>query len=193
MGRPASSELRDRIVIRQGSIVDLAVDAVVNAANSALQGGAGVDGAIHRAAGPELARETRPLAPCPPGEARLTGGHRLPARFVIHTVGPVWMGGTRGEPQTLAACYRSSLALAEQAGCDTVAFPAISTGVYGYPPDLAATIAVREIVAWLDAHGQPWQVLLCAFSRDSADVLRSALGELDRPDLVAPGDPPGRP
>jgi O-acetyl-ADP-ribose deacetylase (regulator of RNase III) len=136
-------------------------------------GGGGVDGAIHDAAGPELAREARRLAPCPPGEARITGGHRLRARHVIHTVGPIWRGGAGGEPETLAGCYRSSLALAEEAGSETVAFPAISTGIYGYPA--AARVAVAEIAAWLADHDLPRRVLLCAFSGDSADVLQAAL------------------
>ena len=169
-----------RIAVVRGSIVDLDVDAIVNAANSSLQGGGGVDGAIHHAAGPELAREARPLAPCPPGEARITGGHRLRARYVIHTVGPIWRGGAGGEPETLASCYRSSLALAEQAGSQTVAFPAISTGIYGYPAAAAALVAVTEIAAWLADHELPKRVLLCAFSEASADVLREALGRVAR-------------
>src|SRR6185503_18703013 len=134
-----------RLRVVRGSIVELDVDGIVNAANSSLQGGGGVDGAIHRAAGPELALVARTLAPCPPGQARITPGFRLRARFVIHTVGPVWRGGTAGEPETLASCYRASLALAEAHGLRTVAFPAISTGIYGYPAGLAAAIAVREI------------------------------------------------
>ena len=169
-----------RIAVVRGSIVDLDVDAIVNAANSSLQGGGGVDGAIHHAAGPELAREARPLAPCPPGEARITGGHRLRARHVIHTVGPIWHGGSGGEPETLASCYRSSLALAEVAGSETVAFPAISTGIYGYPAAAAALVAVTEIAAWLAEHELPQRVLLCAFSEASADVLIEALGRVAR-------------
>ena len=164
-----------RIAVVRGSIVDLDVDAIVNAANSSLQGGGGVDGAIHRAAGPELAREAHRLAPCPPGEARITAGHRLRARHVIHTVGPIWRGGGGGEPETLARCYRSSLARAEQAGSETVAFPAISTGIYGYPAAAAALVAVTEITAWLADHELPKRVLLCAFSGESADVLSDTL------------------
>jgi O-acetyl-ADP-ribose deacetylase (regulator of RNase III) len=171
-----------RISVVVGSIVDLDVDAIVNAANSRLQGGGGVDGAIHRAAGPGLAEETRAQAPCPPGEARISGGHRLRARHVIHTVGPVWYEGGRGEPDTLASCYRASLMLAEAAGDVSIAFPAISTGIYGYPRDDAARIAVREIASWLDAHDGPTQVVLSAFSDDSAGPLSRALAALGRPD-----------
>ena len=173
-----------RIVLALGSIVDLDVDAIVNAANSSLQGGGGVDGAIHRAAGPGLAEETRPLAPCPPGEARITGGHRLGQRFVIHTVGPVWAGGNQGEPDVLASCYRSSLALADEAGVDSIAFPAISTGIYGYPAAKAARVAVREIANWLDGHERLRTVVLSAFSEETAMTLRQALSELGRPDLT---------
>ena len=125
----------------QTDITTLAVDAIVNAANRALAGGGGVDGAIHRAAGPELVRASRALAPCPTGEARITPGFRLPARHVIHTVGPVWHGGGSGEAELLAACYRNSIALLRQAGGRSIAFPAISTGIYGYPPGPAARIA----------------------------------------------------
>jgi O-acetyl-ADP-ribose deacetylase (regulator of RNase III)/catechol 2,3-dioxygenase-like lactoylglutathione lyase family enzyme len=173
-----------RITIALGSIVDLDVDAIVNAANSSLQGGGGVDGAVHRAAGPGLADETRPLAPCPPGESRITGGHRLRARHVIHTVGPMWAGGDRGEPETLASCYRTALALAEAAGATSIAFPAISTGIYGYPAARAASVAAREIAAWLDGHELPETVILSAFSADTAIVLRRALSDLGRPDLT---------
>jgi O-acetyl-ADP-ribose deacetylase (regulator of RNase III) len=172
------------IRVATGSIVELDVDAIVNAANSSLAGGGGVDGAIHRAAGPGLATEAVRQAPCPPGEARITGGHRLRARFVIHTVGPVWRGGTAGEPATLASCYRASLALAEAAGVSSIAIPAISTGIYGYPSALAAAIAVREIAAWLDAHERPETVILSAFSTETAATLRQALRDLARPDLT---------
>lgn len=173
-----------RIAIALGSIVDLDVDAIVNAANSSLQGGAGVDGAIHRAAGPRLAEDARALAPCPPGEARITAGHRLKQRFVIHTVGPMWSGGDQGEPDILASCYRSSLALAEEAGAESVAFPAISTGIYGYPAAKAAQVAVRTVADWLDGHPRPATVILSAFSADTAMILRRALSDLGRPDLT---------
>ena len=179
----------ERIEVVRGSIVDLDVDAIVNAANSSLQGGGGVDGAIHRAAGPGLAVEARMQAPCPPGEARRTSGHGLRARHVIHTVGPVWHDGGNGEPETLARCYRSSLELAADAGCRTVAFPAISTGIFGYPAGPAARIAVAEIVAWLAANDRPERVILCAFSADSADVLAAALADARRPERDA--GPPG--
>ena len=143
------------IKIIQGDITTLAVDAIVNAANQVMLGGGGVDGAIHRAAGPELYEaclkvpEVRPGVRCPTGEARITPGFRLPAKFVIHTVGPVYRDGQHGEPEKLAACYRNSLALAAENGCKSIAFPCISTGVYGYPKEEAAQIAVREVREFL--------------------------------------------
>ncbi|MDO5631428.1 MAG: O-acetyl-ADP-ribose deacetylase [Paracoccus sp. (in: a-proteobacteria)] len=159
------------IRVWQGDITTLTVDAIVNAANESLLGGGGVDGAIHRAAGPGLLAECRKIGGCPTGQARITGGHNLPARHVIHTVGPVWHGGGQGEAALLASAYRSSLKVARQAGLRSIAFPAISTGVYRFPPDQAARIAVETI----RAHGEGLEVTLVAFDAASAAVLERAL------------------
>jgi O-acetyl-ADP-ribose deacetylase (regulator of RNase III) len=155
-----------RLELLRADITTLAVDAVVNAANSTLLGGGGVDGAIHRAAGPGLLAECRTLGGCPAGEARITRGYRLPAKYVIHTVGPVWHGGDRGEAELLASCYRSSLRLVVENGIRTVAFPAISCGIYGYPVDAACRIAVSETAKFLETAPSLERVLFTAFDAD---------------------------
>lgn len=160
----------------QADITDLAVDAIVNAANESLLGGGGVDGAIHRAAGPDLLDECRRLGGCPTGEARLTRGHRLPARFVIHTVGPVWHGGSSGEAELLAACYRNALRLAAGQGLASIAFPGISTGVYGYPPAPAARIAVDTVRAVLPTCPDLREVVFCCFSGEALALYQALLG-----------------
>ena len=164
-----------RIQIIVADITTLTVDAIVNAANSSLLGGGGVDGAIHRAAGPELYEECRALGGCETGEARITRGYRLPARHVIHTVGPVWRGGGTGEPELLASCYRRSLELARDHDLASIAFPAISTGVYGYPPDQAAEVAVKTVGEALAGDERFEKVVFCCFSHDSAELHRAAI------------------
>jgi len=168
----------DRLEAVQADITRLGVDAIVNAANESLLGGGGVDGAIHRAAGPELLAECRALGGCPTGEARITRGYRLPARYVIHTVGPVWHGGTRGEPALLASCYRESLRLARQNGVRTIAFPAISCGVYGYPLAKAARIAVGETRMALAESPSIERVTFVCFSADALAIYRTVLADL---------------
>ncbi|WNG62206.1 O-acetyl-ADP-ribose deacetylase [Archangium gephyra] len=168
----------DRLVLTQGNITRVDADAIVNAANTSLLGGGGVDGAIHRAAGPGLLDECRTLRGCPTGEARITGGYNLPARHVIHTVGPVWQGGHKGERETLARCYRSVFELVERQGLRSVAFPSISTGAYRFPISEAAPIALRELRAALARLPQLERVTVVLFSPEDLDVYRQALAAL---------------
>lgn len=161
----------------QADITTLDVDAIVNAANTSLLGGGGVDGAIHRKAGPELAMACRMLNGCKSGDAKLTQGFKLPARWVIHAVGPVWNGGDHGERDLLASCYRRSLEIAADKGFETVAFPAISTGIYRFPADEAAAIAVREVSTFKSS--RPTEVIFCCFDAASADRHRAALESID--------------
>ena len=167
----------DRIEIAEGDITRLALGAIVNAANESLLGGGGVDGAIHRAAGLALLEECRRLGGCPTGEARITAGHALPARHVIHTVGPVWRGGGHGEDSLLESCYRESLRLAAAHGLSTIAFPAISTGVYGFPVPRAARIAVRTVATGLEEDPSLRRVVLCCFGAESREAHERALAE----------------
>ena len=167
--------LGSKVEIIRGDITKLDVDAIVNAANTTLLGGGGVDGAIHRAAGPELLAECRTLGGCPPGEAKLTKGYRLPARYVIHTVGPVWTGGKRGEPQVLASCYRNSLRLAVKNRIKTIAFPAISCGAYGYPIREATRIAVETTREFLAADDKIKKVVFVLWSEDLYEAYRQSL------------------
>jgi O-acetyl-ADP-ribose deacetylase (regulator of RNase III) len=165
-----------RLALHHGDITALAVDAIVNAANAALSGGGGVDGAIHRAAGPELLSECRQLGRCPPGEARITRGYRLPARFVIHAVGPVWQGGDFREDALLASCYRNALRLAVEHELRSIAFPAISTGIYRFPVDRAARIATAEVARFLATDAHLEQVIFCCFDAGTMTHYRRALG-----------------
>jgi len=168
----------DRIAVVEGDITRQNVEAIVNAANNSLLGGGGVDGAIHRAAGPELLAECRQLNGCSTGEAKITGGYNLPARWVIHTVGPIWRGGNHNENELLASCYRHSLALVEKHNIRTVAFPSISTGIYGYPMEQAARIAVTEVKNFLERNDSVEKVGLVCFGRQAYDIHLAAVKEI---------------
>jgi len=174
--------LNGRIRIVEGDITRLAVDAIVNAANHSLLGGGGVDGAIHGAAGPNLPKETRTLGGCETGQAKITGGYRLPAKHVIHTVGPIWHGGRSGEPELLADCYRNSLALAAEHRLKTVAFPSISTGAYGYPIELASRVALKTVREFLEASPLPEKVIFCMYGEEDFELY------LERAEEIFAGD-----
>ena len=167
-----------RIALVKGDITRQRVDAIVNAANNSLLGGGGVDGAIHRAAGPELLKECRTIGGCPTGEARISLGYNLPARYVIHTVGPIWQGGKSGEPELLQSCYRNSLAIAENYQLKSIAFPSISTGVYGYPLKLAIPIALKEITEFLKRYPSLERVIIVGFDSIVFDSYTQSLNVL---------------
>ena len=170
--------MQDKLIAVEADITTLEVDAIVNAANNSLLGGGGVDGAIHRAAGPGLLAECRTLQGCATGQAKITRGYRLPAKYVIHTVGPVWQGGAQGEPELLASCYRESLALALAHGAGRIAFPAISCGVYGYPPPQATRIAVRECAQFAETEPKVEKIVFACFGAQMLALYRAELATL---------------
>jgi O-acetyl-ADP-ribose deacetylase (regulator of RNase III) len=173
-----ASPVANRIAVVEGDITRQQVDAIVNAANTTLLGGGGVDGAIHRAAGPELLEECRTLGGCATGGAKITKGYRLPAKWVIHTVGPVWRGGSRGEDELLASCYRSCFALVAEHGIRTIAFPSISTGAYGFPLEGAARIAAMETKEFLERNASVEKVRLVCFGQNAHDIHVQAVNEI---------------
>lgn len=170
--------LGGRLEVINGDITTLEVDAIVNAANKTLLGGGGVDGAIHRAAGPRLLEETRTLGGCETGEAKISGGYNLPAKHVIHAVGPVWHGGKSNEDQLLANCYRNSLRIAAENGLRTVAFPSISTGIYGFPIERASRIALGEIIEFLNGNSSIEKVVFCCFGQSDQNVYQNTADEI---------------
>jgi O-acetyl-ADP-ribose deacetylase len=169
--------VKSRVELINGDITSLEVDAIVNAANNSLLGGGGVDGAIHQAAGPDLKTECESLNGCETGQAKITKGYHLKAKHIVHTVGPIWYGGYRDEPQLLAACYQNSLALAKKNKIKTIAFPGISTGVYGFPKDLAALIAVNETKRFLNKNNYPEKVIFVTFENDNYETYRKLLNK----------------
>ncbi len=171
-------DIKDRIEIVEGDITKQQVDAIVNAANTSLRGGGGVDGAIHRAAGPELLEECIKIGGCPTGEARVTKGYRLPAKYVIHTVGPIWKGGTSGEDQLLASCYRNSLKAAAELGVKSIAFPSISTGAYGFPMERATEIALKEVSEFLKKDEGIEKVVFVCFGKEAFRIYKEKFKKL---------------
>ncbi len=169
---------KEQIHIAKGDITRVKTDAIVNAANTSLLGGGGVDGAIHRAAGPKLLAECKTLGGCPTGQAKITGGYRLPADYVIHTVGPVWHGGRHNERELLAGCYRNSLMLANEKKMATIAFPSISTGAYHFPVDEAAEIALEEMIRFLSRHDFPHKIMMICYSDPDYQVYKSTYKQL---------------
>jgi O-acetyl-ADP-ribose deacetylase (regulator of RNase III) len=175
-----STSLAERIHLIQGDITRLNVDAIVNAANESLLGGGGVDGAIHRAAGPELLEECRTLGGCPTGEVRMTQGYNLAARFVLHAVGPVYRGGSQGESALLESCYRNALRLADERKLRSVAFPCISTGIFGYPKAEACNLAVATVLEWLMHHELPREVTFCCFEREDVRLYQLRVAQIEQ-------------